>query len=243
MAIAFVAAAAGTADADGGTSVTQSYTVTTEDCIYAGTFFQLGTGTVSAATYNSETMLSGNGVKLFDGGNDSGTTNRIAGLILLNPDSGTHDLVITYSASASGMQTGIVGLTGVNQTIGSAYRTVPTITNGGGGGQPTITVTDSQSGDLCIDTCVVFAATITVGAGQTSRVETDNIFGSSTSWGISTEAASGASTVMSWTGSTTNSIGAAALVPAAGGASALFFSTGDLSGVGSPGRFFKDRLQ
>lgn len=229
MAIAFVAAAAGTADGDGGTSVTQSYTVTTEDCIFAGTFFQLASGTVSAATYNSETMLSGNGAKLFDGGNDGGTTNRIAGLILLNPDTGTHDLVITYSTSASGMQTGIVGLTGVHQTIGSAYRTVPTITSGGGSTQPSITVTASASGDLCIDVCVVSAATITVDASQSSRVEVDDIFGSSTSWGISTESASGASTVMSWTGNTTNSIGAAALVPASLNVSAALTGTATAS--------------
>jgi len=230
------------------TSITSAYNVTTGDAIFVGAS-TYSVVTVSAATYNSETMLSGNGVKLFDGGNDSGTGIKIYGFLLLNPDTGNNNVVLTWSASCDSCF-GVEELLGVDQTIGSAYRTVPSIALGGGGStDPTVTVAASQSDDLVIDVLASFSTTITIDGGQSNGIEVDNLFGGTWSIGISTKAATGASTVMSWTSNASPEKYwqhcAVALVPAAGGGggAAKVFIVGDLSGIGSPGRFFKDRLQ
>ena len=138
-------------------------------------------------------------------------TCRSVGFIMVAPDAGAYNVVVTASGSVTMIWGGAVGLDGLDQT--TPTRTVYKVAD------KTVTVVDSVSGDLIIDTCGTYNSTIAVGAGQTSRVEEDAFGEGSISMGLSTESAVGANTVMSWTGGTYSAIGAMALIAAAAGGS------------------------
>lgn len=174
-----------------------------------GLFVGVGIGgdpldTVDTVTFNGDSLT-----EKWEQRDTGASTYTCAGYLMVAPDAGAHNVVATFSRSQAVAWGGAVGLSGLHQT--TPNRTVYKAAD------KTITVVDSQSGDLVIDCCVTYNLTIAVGAGQTSQIETDSVAGGNMSIGISTEPASGASTVMSWTAGDYNAIGAMALVAAAGG--------------------------
>jgi hypothetical protein len=190
---------------DYGSSLTFSHT-----CGGNGLFVGAGSPN-DATTFSSITF---NGDSLTEKWDEGYSMQDVAGYIMVAPDAGAHNVVVTATATAW-LWAGAVGLTGLHQS--TPTRTAYAASGGSGG--PTVTVVDSQSGDLVIDCAGVEQTTITVGAGQTSILKQEGMVGRS--YGISTEPASGANTVMSWTANAYWSTGAMALVAAAGGANIL----------------------
>lgn len=190
-------------------SLTFSHTITSAVGLFVGAA-SADAGITISATFNGTALT-----VLWD--IDANTVYHVAGLLMVNPASGAHNIVVTFT-DASGPTTvlaGGVGLLGlVSSSVAAAHRTVYTNTPASA---PTVTVVDSQSGDLVIDSAVTFNTSIAVGAGQTSRVEVDNGAGSTISWGVSTESATGGNTVMSWTGGAFSGSGATALIASGGG--------------------------
>jgi hypothetical protein len=191
-----------------GTSVTWSHTTgATATGLWVGVCAN-GNLTVSSVTFNGDALT-----ELFDRTSTGVVT--VAGYLMVSPDITTANIVATISASAAGAAGG-VGLAGLETaSVAAAHRTVYGTSDTAGG--PSTTVVDSVNGDLVIDAAMTFNATITVGAGQTSRCENDGLSGSNVSFGVSTEAATGASTVMNWTSGDINVSGATALIAAAAG--------------------------
>jgi len=136
--------------------------------------------------------------------------NRCAGYILVAPDAGAHNVVVTWAASLNYGWGGAVGLTGLDQT--TPTRTAYTATD-----NDTVTVVDSVADDLVIDFMAAYENASTADPSQTVRVSDNNILDGNFNAGISTEVAVGANTVMSWSGATYVGIGAMALIAAAAG--------------------------
>lgn len=142
------------------------------------------------------------------------------GYMMVNPSTGSNNVIVTFSASTA-FEFVMVALLGTDtSSVAATHRTVYTASDVANG--PSVTVADSQSGDLVIDGCVNYNVGLTVGAGQTVTQQQDSFQGSSRSMGSSTESASGANTVMSWTATTAafNATGATALIAASTAASA-----------------------
>lgn len=196
-------------------SITWSFNATSCTGLFVGGANQ-GPQAFSSCTYNGTAMT-----ELWDLNDDIGVQ-RVCGYLMVSPASGANNVVLTCAGTADPVWGGAVGLAGLEtSSVGAAHRTVYTA-DGNAGANPTVTVVDSQNGDLVIDSVVDLVTAITAGAGQTSQVEDDSVLGSSTSAGISTESATGGNTVMSWTGGSFWAIGATALVPASGGGTTLW---------------------
>ena len=122
----------------------------------------------------------------------------------------------TIYASFSGAQTevALVGcsFTGIDQTTPSRTRTTNTANDLTTPATLTVTAANTQNNDLVTDfvcagdTTGGSNPTLTVGGGQTERIKVDNGDLALTSGAMSTEPATGASVVMSWTGSTTSAV-------------------------------------
>lgn len=143
------------------------------------------------------------------------------------PTTGTHNVVITPSSSVN-MAAAVIALNGVDQTTSERTQSTATLSDNTGTGV-TVTVVNSQNGDYVID-CVgrrqLENDTMTVGAGQTMLE--DNRANGFNDVGVllSTEAATGANTVMSWSYSGTNlsyaTIGIPIVAASGGGAAETF---------------------
>lgn len=192
------------------TSVTWSYTAG-GDGLFVGGAMQRSSGAFSSCTFNGTSMT-----ELWDVIDDL-VAQIATGYLLIAPAAGAHNVVLTANGTADLLWGGAVGLSGLEQSsIGAAHRTIYSNNSAGGAGTgPTVTVVDSASGDLVVDSAVTLNATITVGTGQTSRAEDDAIAGGGSSGGVSTESATGGNTVMSWTGGSFWACGATALIAAA----------------------------
>lgn len=191
MAIAFDAASNSSGvDQTGVNSLTFSHTVTGSNTILlvgASLRHDTGTGkTVTGVTFNGDAMT------LVDQDTNNWGGQEYTSLWrLVNPDAGTHDIVVTYSDVCDYAIAGGVSYTGVDQTapIGTATKANSDT------GDPTVDVS-SAAGELVVDSTIMDSPSTTVGAGQTERVNIQA--GTPTlSQGMSEEA--GAATVtMSW---------------------------------------------
>ena len=179
----------------------------------------------STCTFNTDALT-----ELWDAADNIGIQ-QSCGYLMVAPDAGSFSVVLTAAASCDLLWGGAVGVTGLATPVASAHRTVYT-NNEAGGGAPSVTVADSVADDLVIDCAITFSTTIAVGTGQTSQVEDDSLAGGGSSAGISTEVATGANTVMDWTGGVFWVTGATALVAAAGAAAVLRPSRLPMLGVG-----------
>lgn len=168
-------------------------------------FYSPSSEVVSGITYAAVALSS-------VGNAEDGAGERAEMWKLSAPASGTNNLVTTFSGTVS-FVLGAISLTGAEQTTASLTRTPATTT--GNGTAPSVNAT-SQSGDMVIDCLSQFAATDTVGAGQTERwnANTADIHGAA-----STEPATGTSTTMSWSlGSAADfALIAAAFIPSVSG--------------------------
>jgi hypothetical protein len=177
-----------------------------------------GALTITSVTYNGAAMT-----QLWAVDNSGGVEAQSSGWMLHNPASGVHDVVITLSGTILGYLAGAcTSWTGVeNASVSAAHRTV--YTGGAGGGGGSITVIDSQAGDVVVDGIADYTVAIT--AAQTNRATQNNFVTSGYNHGTQSAAASGASTVMAWTGADYFSAGATALIPSAGGGGQVTHNT------------------
>ena len=191
-------------------SLTFSYTAGGNG-LFVGIASQGSPPTITSVTFNADPM-----VELWDVPSDD-TIIAGGGYIMVAPDAGAHNVVITISETPDLLWGAAVGLDGLDQT--TPNRTVYT-ENLSTTSPAAVTVADSESGDLVIESTTCNVSTITVGSGQTVRAQDNAIGGGGQSAGTSTEPASGANTVMSWTfagGPLRLVVGATALVASAGG--------------------------
>jgi hypothetical protein len=120
---------------------------------------------------------------------------RNTGWILTPAPAGTYTVIVSYSGTGQ-------EVAGTSASFNGCDRTVPTgivataMTNGTPSGTATVNAIAS-AGDIVIDFVMTSQQTITVGAGQTSRSEQENI-NLKSSGGMSTEPGPGTIT-MSWT--------------------------------------------
>ena len=185
LSIAFDAVSSGGAVA--ATSLTISHVVGTGPNRYLIVGVRVDDGvetTPSGVTYDSVTMTQ-------IGSTVSNGVGSVSMWKLINPNSGTADIVITFGTPADEIDAGGISLENVHQT--TSEGTLATA-NGHSTG-PSVAVT-SVLGDLVID-CVANASvagiTFTPGPGQTKRWEING------NAAMSEEVASGTSTTMSWT--------------------------------------------
>ena len=122
--------------------------------------------------------------------------------LMINPDIGSFNAVAGWTIFVGSLVAAVAGVADVGTLkidagVAGAHRTAYIAS--GTSTTPTVTDADSQSGDLVAASASGASTTIAVGAGQTSQCESDNFGSSGTSWSLSTEAATGANTVMSYT--------------------------------------------
>lgn len=170
--------------------------------------------TVTSCTYNGVAMT-----QIWSRNGGSGVVHS-DGWMMVNPASGAHNVVANFTSdTANAAAIGFLGT--VTSSVAAAHRTVYTAVDGGSG--PTVTVTDSVSGDMVVCGAATFNGTITIGGTATNQQSQNATAGGAMSWGLSTQVASGASTVMSWTGGAANGTGATSLIAASGAASTASF--------------------
>jgi hypothetical protein len=190
-------------DQPGVNSATWSHTCTGSNLdLFVGVTVRGNIDKVSGVTYN--------GVSLTQVWTVSADGNyHSSGWILVNPGTGAHDIVVTFSTTTvqwNGPQAACsMSFTGVHQTT-------PTNTPGTATGYSTnASVTVATAADEMIVDAVRAGENVTVGANQTQR------YGAGTRNGYSTQAGSDGG-VMSWSMSSHWwGIGAVSLKPAAGG--------------------------
>lgn len=170
-----------------------------------------GALTITSVTYNGDAMT-----QLWVLDTSSGVEAKNAGYILINPDTGANNIVITISGNGGGTLGGAsTSWNGVNQTgtVGNSWR-IPV--NGAGGTDPSsIVVANAQAGDVVVDgICMFNVAGVTV-PNHTARVTQDPLtVGSNYAGGTQSVDAAGSET-MEWTNTSSLwSGGAVALIPA-----------------------------
>jgi hypothetical protein len=113
-----------------------------------------------------------------------------------SPDSGTHDLVVTWdSAPGNGANSFWLSMTGGDTVTG--WRTVYTRTTADGTGPGDIVV-DSVAGDIVVHTAFVFSGTIVFDGGETAQ-QSNDMFGGTQSGGLSYISAVGPNTAVGCT--------------------------------------------
>lgn len=175
------------------TSLTISHTVAagSDQVLYLLTYSWTTTVTCTA-TYGGTPMLKG-------GSLNPNSIVRLEWFYLVNPSTGTANVVITPSAS-TWISAGVYGITGVDYDVVGQNYAVAQAT--GGNLNPTITIS-SNTGDLVVDIVGnannnVTLTPFNVGAGQTKHYGQDNQANSDLKSAGSTEAGA-ASVTMSWT--------------------------------------------
>lgn len=188
--ISFDASSGTTATAQ--SSLTWSHTCTGANlALFVSAAYAGDTPTITGVTYNSVAMT-----QVWQLDASGGVVARSSGWILVNPATGTHNIVVTYSPAGAGYNAAAAtSWTGVNQT--TPNRTATTGGGGGGSNPATLTVSNSQSGDVVVDGVVAYASN-TMAANHNSRVSQLNLETSNYSHGTQSFAATGSAT-MTWT--------------------------------------------
>ena len=190
-------------------SVTFAHTATGDGLFVGSGGYGDPARTTSSVTFNGDSLT-----ELWDINDTYWGNFSNAGYLMCAPDTGSsYNVVVTMSGTMDMLMAGAVGISGLASPVGSAHGTIYTDQD-----SASVTVVDSEADNLVIDTFVTYQPSVTVGASQTSQNEYDSPEDSGHSFGISTEPASGANTVMSWnTADAPKCIGATALIAAAGG--------------------------
>ena len=175
---------------------------------------------ISSCTYNS--------VSLDLIANITGSAGTGAGILILSsPASGSNTLACTWANATGDVYFFAEGLIGLNSPTASSYRTAYTANDSTGSDPPSLTVVNSQNGDLVVDNITSYPTAGTQGGGQTLWNQT-NPLGGSIVQNVSRESATGASTIMSWSGTGLFYAHAAvALIPSGGGGPTLKIFWGD----------------
>lgn len=186
--LAAVAFDAGSLGANDATSV--SHTVTGSDTILVIGVWCEGSRTVTAATYNGDTMT--------EVTNQLQNGDRLTVFYLLAPDTGTNTISVTLSSAGNARIAG-ASFTGVNQT--TPYDSGEVVKTGvaqSGAADISVDVSGGATDELVVDFMGSWPATTgTPGAGQTLR--TTACANAQKCVGISTEPGSASAVTMSWT--------------------------------------------
>lgn len=166
---------------------TTSFTVNSASPLIVSVSWQ-GAQTLSGVTWNGTAM------SLIGQQDDSIGIAKTGVYGLANPATGTHDVVVTWSANPDTANSFMISTTGGDTSTGwrTAYKRSDTDGTG-----PGITVVDSQNGDIVFHAATMFANPMTFDGGEdVTSTQDDSIVGGTTSGGLSTKAATGASTVV-----------------------------------------------
>lgn len=154
--------------------------------------------------------------------NSGGVDASLSAWVLHNPTTGSAK---TVTATFSGVELTLsvkghaISYTGVaNGSAAATHRTIFSGGDGGGAGAD-LTITDSQSGDVCVGSVCNFdlGNNATLSANQTNRRTDNNIDTSGYDLSTQDASASGANTVLSWTNDEFTTCIGFALIPSGGG--------------------------
>lgn len=215
MAITLDATTSASGTATTGPLTISNFTATTGSALVVS--IALGGGgsvSVTGVSYNGQSLT-----ERYDA-NPTGFSSRVAVYVgVAGADGSPHDVTITLGGDNGGNHYMAVASSwsGVEtSSVDAMHRTIYSDFDNSAGDGADVTVVDSQSGDVVIAQNHVAATTIT--NNQTDVVtEFNNTAGNGHSFGVEYTAASGASTVMSWTGDNFCTVVGFALVPAAAG--------------------------
>ena len=190
MAIAYDNVSSTHVNANAGTTVTWSHTVNanTNGYLVVGVGYKDGDALgVTGVTYNSVAMT-----PLADGG-AAGGTNRAYLFGLKLPDTGAHDVVVTFSGTGTSSTCGALSYTGVDQTapVGTKQEANGASTVAG------VTVTSATGEVVVAAACWEQSGTPT--ESGTRRWKIDGGDDASAATGGGQDRAGAASTVMTWT--------------------------------------------
>ena len=158
-----------------------------------------GQNGATSCTYNGTSMTSLGAAKA-----DGAAVWKAQQFILINPtaDGAAHSLSCTATGTESKrMEYLRAACFGVNQTgtVGNSWRTPPTATNDGGSGTTTSTITATTvTNDVVVDNTSVYNPPSRWGT-QTQLFNGNNLGGNALYQGVSNFTATGVSTTMTWT--------------------------------------------
>lgn len=153
--------------------------------LIVGVGHRANTISVSGITWNTSESFT-----LISGSNATNSLSDVWLYKLLAPTETTADVVVSFSASATFANAGVMYITGVDQTTPHGTAAIGA---GESGTTATATVT-TAAGELVVDVVFVGATAVTVGANQTSRWEIDS---TRSAGGSTQDGADGG--VMTWT--------------------------------------------
>ena len=145
------------------------------------------------------------------GENVNGTSGRMHMYMLLNPPSGTANVVVNLDADPDrGIVVGVTTFTGVNQST-----PLGTFATANGSSSAASTTVNSANGELVFDVATYRNTTMAANAGQTERY---NVYSGNEIYGGSSTKAGAASVNMGWAGSASQNwaIGAVSIKPSTG---------------------------
>lgn len=195
MAVAFDARSEG--EAVPGTSLTIAHTVSGSNrVLYCAITHDPGGDEVDqvTATYNGTAMA------VFFTDMTTHASRRVRVFRLVAPDTGTHDVVLSWGGDSQFFRAVCASFTGVDQTTPDDAQV---LTDGSGGGTSTSRSVSSATGDMVMDT-VVLSAFATSMAVSGTNTEINQIVAAGMGNGIAASYEAGAATVTpswSWTGS------------------------------------------
>lgn len=212
--IAFDASSTNSYSVASQTTITNSHTIAGSSraivvwvCMAGG-----GTATITGVTVDGVSATEIMEDELDGGGVDV----RLAGYVLIAPNTGTVNIIATCSASPAGgyLAMAATSWTGVNQTggAGNSWRSTPPIDGGNGADSPSIAVSNSQSGDVVVAGIHNYGANLSAPSG-TNRGIANGIAGSAYDFAHQSTVASGTTTTSTWTGDIYWTGGAVALIP------------------------------
>ena len=212
MALSFVGAS-GSGEVVGGTTITWAHDVGTGSGRVLVVVVALNnTRTVSGVTYNGVAMT-----QMWSKQESALGAISSAGYILANPASGSNNVVVTASGTMDVGLASAQSWDGGQAVTASAFRTAATAE--GPTTSPatcTVDVTNAQVGDVIVDGLATGGNTATPAfTSRNVQTTTDNL-----SEGTQSTAGTGSTVTMSWTheaGEQIWALGAAALIPGAGG--------------------------
>jgi hypothetical protein len=180
--------------ASSGTTLTVEHTCSGTDRVLIVDVAISNSAKAQDVEYNGVAMTS-----LGERDSNDDTAGKIEKFILINPDSGAHDIEYTRQAGGSGitMILGAVSFTGASQTLADYTGTF--VSNAGTGTTPTVAVTGTASDSIIQEGTCNGSAFGTVGADQTERWQVDvNADSAAGNAGGSTEPGNGGTVTMSW---------------------------------------------
>jgi len=238
MAVSFDAASS--SKAASASSLTWSHTTTGNFLMVAVAYDNASGTSLDSVTYDGVSMTS-------VGSSSAGSTAAVQMFALVSPATGANNVVATFSGSTADIVGGAVSFAGV--LVSGTVDDAITMHGFDYGVNVSSTATSislsetSQSGSMLVDAVVTTSGgSLTVGAGQTSRVErgeNEGDAGVGFNVGMSTEPGTGSSVAMQWTLGASLSYGSVAFnivqVVGVDGAAAFSVPIDTLSAAGGTG--------